>query len=104
MNNISNITGKYDQTYLTETGDGQRVENRKGVPEDSKTELPPNDKVSLSNASKDYVIAEEAVKKADDVRQEKVAQIKEAVESGQYTVNAEKVAEKMIGTLISDVV
>lgn len=104
MNNINNITGKYDPAFLTETGEGQRAENRKGSLEESKTDMAPNDKVSLSSASKDYIIAEDAVRKADDVRQEKVDQLKEAVASGQYTVNAEKVAEKMIGTLISDVV
>ncbi len=104
MNTINNITGKYDPTFLTETGEAQQAENRKGGVEESRTDMAPNDKVSLSNASKDYIIAEDAVRKADDVRQEKVDQIKEAVTSGRYTVDAEKVAEKMIGALISDVV
>lgn len=102
MNTINNITGKYDPTFLTETREGQRAEKPKENLEESKTDMPPNDKVSLSNASRDYIIAEDAVRKADGVRQEKVDQIKDAVANGQYTVDAEKVAEKMIGTIISD--
>ncbi len=106
MNTISNITGKYDPAFLNETGENQRTDSRKGVTEESKTDIAQgdSDKVSLSNASKDFKIAEEAVTKAEDVRQEKVDQIKEAVADGRYTVNAEKVAEKLIGSLISDVV
>jgi negative regulator of flagellin synthesis FlgM len=106
MNTISNITGKYDQTFLNETGESQRADSRKGAAEESKTDVAQSssDKVSLSGTSKDLKIAEEAITKTEDVRQEKVDQIKQAVTSGQYTVNAEKVAEKMIGTLISDMV
>ena len=104
MNNINNVSGKYDQAFLNETGESRRADISKGVVEESKTDMPQNDKVSLSNASKDFKIAEEAVTKAEDVRQEKVDQIKQDVADGRYTVNADKVAEKMIGTLISDVV
>ena len=104
MNNITNISGKYDPAFLSETGEKQRADSRTEVMEDSKSDLAQGDKVSLSNAARDYKIAEEAVAKTEDVRQEKVEKIKQAVADGQYTINAEKVAEKLVGAFISDVV
>ncbi len=104
MNNITNISGKYDQAYVKDTTDTQRTDSRKGAVEETRTDIPQNDRVSLSTTSKDYQIAQEAVANTPDVRAEKVERIKQAVASGQYTVDAEKVAEKLIGTLVSEVV
>lgn len=64
----------------------------------------PEDKVSLSSSAKDMKIATEAVAAAPEVRQEKVTEIKTAVDNGTYQVNAEKIADKMVGYNIDELI
>lgn len=64
----------------------------------------PEDKVSLSSSAKDMKIASEAVAAAPEVRQEKVTEIKTAVDNGTYQVNAEKIADKMVGYNIDELI
>ena len=52
--------------------------------------------VKLSKTSKDLQIAIDAVNKAPDVRDDKVAQLKSEVEEGRYTIDADKIAAKII--------
>ena len=104
MAEISNITDKYGQTFLNETGDKQAVDSSAGPAAENKTDRVQNDKVSLSDASKDLQNAIQAVESTPDIRQEKVNELKQAVESGRYQVDATKVAEKMIGSIISETV
>lgn len=105
MTNISNVTGKYEQAFLNETTDKQRVD-APGTPppEESKTDRIQDDKVSLSDASKDMQTAKQAIASSPDIRLEKVNEIKQAVADGRYEVDAGKVAEKMISAIISEVI
>ncbi len=73
----------------------QQAEKKKEIPED---------KVSLSSSAKDMKIASEAVAAAPDVRQEKVYEIKANVDNGTYQVNAEKIADKMVGYNIDELI
>ena len=110
MSNINNITGPYEQqAYITEPAEKQsqvRPEtdalNKKDAAED---------RVSLSEGSRDLSLAKQAAMEdsgntqvAADDRSEKVAGIKEEVESGQYQPNADMAAEKIIGNVIDEVV
>ena len=104
MTNISNVTGKYEQAFLTETTEKQRIDTPAPPPEENKTERTQNDKVSLSNASKDMQTAKQAVVSSPDIRIEKVNEIKQAIANGRYEIDAGKVAEKMIGSIISEVI
>jgi len=54
------------------------------------------DKVELSSVAKDLQRAAEIAKATPDVRADKVAALKEKVESGNYEVDSKKVASKMI--------
>lgn len=54
------------------------------------------DKVELSGVAKDLKVAAEVAKATPEVRAEKVAALKEKVQSGQYEVDSKKVASKMI--------
>jgi len=103
MTNITDVTGKYEQAFLSETTDKTRVDTPATPPEEAKTERIQEDKVSLSDASRDMQTAKQAVASAPDFRQEKVDEIKQAVENGRYEIDAGKVAEKMIGSIIHDV-
>ena len=104
MTNITNVTGKYEQAFLNETTDKQRVDTPATAPEESKTERIQDDKVSLSDASRDMQTAKQAIAESPDIRSEKVNEIKQAVADGRYEIDAGKVAEKMIGSIISEVI
>ena len=105
MTNIANVTGKYEQAFLNETMDKQRVDAPgTAPPEESKTERIQDDKVSLSDASRDMQTAKQAVSSSPDIRLEKVNEIKQAVADGRYEIDAGKVAEKMIGSIIDEVI
>ena len=55
-----------------------------------------SDKLEISRTAKDYQTAKEAVSRASEVREDKVAQIKAAMEAGTYRVSAQEVAGKML--------
>ena len=54
-----------------------------------------NDQLQISEFGKDLQIAKQAVAAAPDVREDKVAEIKERLASGTYNVSAEELAEKL---------
>ena len=59
---------------------------------------------STPEASRDMQTAKEAIASSPDIRLEKVNEIKQAVEDGQYKIDAGKVAEKMIGSIINELI
>ena len=54
------------------------------------------DNVSFSDKAKNLKALETSIKNEPDVNQERVAKIKAALEDGSYSVDAEKVAQKML--------
>jgi len=60
------------------------------------------DEVSLSEQVQAVQIAATALAKLPEVREEKVAQLKQAVRSGNYNVKGEDIAEKMLGRALID--
>ena len=48
-------------------------------------------------------VAKDALAAAPDIREDKVAAIKAAYQSGQYNVSAEKFAEKVAGDIIDSI-
>ena len=61
-----------------------------------------SDNVSLSSRTQDIRKAEAAMDTPEAGRTEKVAALKKSVEEGTYSVNAEKVAEKMAGNFLQE--
>ena len=59
---------------------------------------PAGDRVTLSAAARLHTTAHAAASNAPDVRQEKVNSIKERVDSGSYTVDSKRVAQKLLAT------
>ncbi len=55
-----------------------------------------SDQVSISQAGKDFQIAKNAVSGASDIREDKVAQLKQKINSGTYTVNPDDFASKLL--------
>lgn len=54
------------------------------------------DELQISRAAQDYQIAKNAVSEAPDVREDKIAEFKEALASGTYNVSSQEIAEKMV--------
>ena len=63
------------------------------------------DTVALSGAAKDIQEAQRQLEAIPDVREDKVAQLKEQIENGTYEMDEEKIAGKMItDALLNDLV
>ncbi len=109
MSDITNITASYKkQTYIDKASENKRTDTRKTRESDQKSEIP-EDSVSLSETSREMQIAKEEVTStpdtsAQEIREEKVEQLRQEVNEGKYQVNADQVAEKLIGSIISDYV
>lgn len=54
------------------------------------------DEVQISQAGRDYQVAKQAVAESSDIREDKVAQLKAEIESGNYKVEAGDFAAKLI--------
>jgi flagellar biosynthesis anti-sigma factor FlgM len=59
--------------------------------------------VSISRASREAQIIEEALESEDGVRKDRVSELKEKIDSGKYSVDAEKVASKLVDEWMDDV-
>ena len=57
------------------------------------------DKLNISNKAVQFKEIKEELKASSDIRQEKVADIKKAVTKGNYDIDSEKVAEKILDRL-----
>ena len=60
------------------------------------------DRVDLSPKAKEMQQAAQALADTPEVREAKVAELKRAVDSGAYNVNAEQIAEKMVKDTLLD--
>ncbi|MFP3153735.1 flagellar biosynthesis anti-sigma factor FlgM [Lachnospiraceae bacterium ZAX-1] len=62
----------------------------------NETSIGGRDEVQISQVGRDYQIAKQAVEQSPDIRNDKVAQVKARVESGQYNVGYGEFAAKLI--------
>lgn len=81
-----NSINKVDQIY-------RKTSAKNNVTSTKKTT---SDRIEISTMGKDLQIAKKAVSEADDVRWDKVNDIKKRMQSGTYNVSCEEVAEKMV--------
>jgi negative regulator of flagellin synthesis FlgM len=68
----------------------------------AQNQVPTEDKVDLSAQSKEMNKIHEVLNATPDVRTEKVEALKKQVESGQYEVNSNSLAEKMLKEFLFD--
>ncbi|MBU1052826.1 MAG: flagellar biosynthesis anti-sigma factor FlgM [Proteobacteria bacterium] len=59
--------------------------------------------VNLSQASKEVRLANKVISSTPDVREKKVLEIKEKIESGTYEINNNAVAAKLVDAFMDDV-
>jgi len=67
-------------------------------------EDPPSDSINLSTTTRDLQKISIASAEEPKDRAQTVEDLKQQVQSNLYTVNAEQVAEKMIGSIMNEVV
>lgn len=60
--------------------------------------------VELSEESKEVQKAKEAIESEPDVRSEEVSAIKKEIEEGNYEIDYDSTAEKMVGQFIDEIV
>lgn len=70
--------------------------NNKNTKVNSATSVSGRDEVTISRAGLDYQIAKNAVSEASDVREDKVAQAKASIASGNYQVDSGEFADKLL--------
>ena len=87
--------------YIQQNGKVGPAERNSATPP-AQNQVSPEDKVDLSSQSKEMNKISEALAVTPDVRAEKVEALKKQVESGQYQVNSDAVAEKMIKEFLFD--
>ncbi len=56
----------------------------------------PNDKVEISEEARMFQLAMKALKEVPDVREDKVSELKEQIESGTYQPSSKEVASKIL--------
>lgn len=54
------------------------------------------DEVQISSAGRDFQVAKKAVAEASDIREDKVAEMKAKIASGNYKVDSEAFADKLL--------
>jgi len=80
----------------------EKVEDRSSEKAGAANNLVPEEKVNLSTTAKDVQNLKNAISKLPDVREEKVQALKDQIEKGTYRVDADKVADKMVGESLID--
>ncbi len=80
----------------------EKVEDRAPEKAAAANNLVPEEKVNLSTTAKDVQNLKNAISKLPDVREEKVQALKDQIEKGTYRVDADKVADKMVGESLID--
>jgi negative regulator of flagellin synthesis FlgM len=76
--------------------DGQEVEEKNQSGQDTV--------VNLSSALKEAHLIREIISSEPDVREEKVAELKNRIESGEYEINHEAVADKLVDSFIDELI
>ena len=56
------------------------------------------DEVQISRTGRDYQIAKQAVASASDIREDKVAELKSSIQSGNYAVDTGDFASKLLAS------
>lgn len=60
------------------------------------------DEFKISGQARDFQVAMKALRNIPDIRKEKVQEVSQRIESGQYNVKAKNVAERIIQNLLGE--
>ena len=79
-----------------------QIKTGKGVRGSGKSGSKSSDEVLLSSEAQELQQAVSAIKALPGVREDRVQELTPLVESGQYKVDAAKIADQMLGRLLAD--
>jgi len=85
--------------YLTQGNKANPADKPPGVQEGQKAGVA-GDKVEISSQSRELQKIHDILAQTPDIRSEKVAALKKAIEEGRYQVSAENIAQKMIQEIL----
>jgi negative regulator of flagellin synthesis FlgM len=89
----ANPVGNAETAKATKASGAADTKSSKGV---STADLASSSKVELSSRAQDIKRAKEIAMSSPDVDEAKVARLQAMIDKGQYKVNAEKVAERLL--------
>lgn len=90
-----------NQTY---TGTANSAASQQHKKSQMSSEEIPSDSINLSERTKDMQKIAKTMETGNPEREQYVARIRQSVENNQYTVNAEAVAEKIIGSVVDGLI
>jgi negative regulator of flagellin synthesis FlgM len=99
MNSIDRVSGQEAARTYVQNADVARSGGASHAGKAHQHHAQPSkgvDSVTLSESARTLAAARDAVKNAPDVRDQKVAEIKQKVTDGTYTVSARALARKML--------
>ena len=83
----------YNQiSQIMKTGKVSKAKNAYGTSAAASS----SDQLSISQLGRDYQIAKQAVAGASDIREDRVAQLKERIANGSYDMDTEDFAKKLL--------
>ena len=85
------------EAYVNQVQDKDKVDAASEQPQEQQNKA---DTVALSNAAKNIQEAQKQLEAIPDVREDKVAQLKEQIENGTYEIDEEQIADKMLKDLL----
>ncbi len=98
---ISNSTPDYiTQTYTNQVANTQSKAEKPAVEPDA-AEVK-TDRINLSETTRDLQKISQAMETEPNERTERLQEIKDQIQAGQYNINAEQIAEKMIGSIMNE--
>lgn len=89
----SNQTEKIEEKQVS---DKQKIEEKDTSGQDTI--------VNLSQTSKEAQQIKEIISSEPDIREDKIAALKEKIESGKYTVDHNRVADKLVDTFLDELI
>jgi negative regulator of flagellin synthesis FlgM len=99
-----NSTQQYiNQSYAANNANANTTANT-SADQGKQTQEPIADSINLSSTTRDLQRIEAASAEEPKERAQMVEDLKQQVQSNQYTVNADQVAEKMIGAIMDEMV
>lgn len=99
---INSMQQYINQSYAANNANANTTANT-SADQGKQSEETFSDSINLSSTTKDLQKISAAAENAPMDRTQMVETLKQQVQAGQYTVNAEQVAEKMIGSILNEV-
>jgi negative regulator of flagellin synthesis FlgM len=96
MNTIDSISAQNLSRAYVQNTDAAQQARPDNVNQNRQAPSPQADSVSLSDGAKSLAAARDAVQNTPDVREQKVAAIKQQISDGTYSVSSQVLARRML--------